>query len=145
MATRILVVEDEAPIREMLCFVLEQKGYQTVEAEDYDSAMEKIAEPYPDLVIMDWMLPGGSGINVIKHLKRDEMTRQIPVVMLTARGEEEDKVRGLEVGADDYITKPFSPKELIARLKAVMRRVSPTTLDDVIDVHGFAWIRFPTG
>ncbi|WP_054670050.1 phosphate regulon transcriptional regulator PhoB [Parasalinivibrio latis] len=136
MATRILVVEDEAPIREMLCFVLEQKGYQTVEAEDYDSAMEKIAEPYPDLVIMDWMLPGGSGINVIKHLKRDEMTRQIPVVMLTARGEEEDKVRGLEVGADDYITKPFSPKELIARLKAVMRRVSPTTLDDVIDVHG---------
>ncbi len=136
MVRRILVVEDEAPIREMLCFVLEQKGYQALEAEDYDSALEKICEPYPELILMDWMLPGGSGINLIKHLKRDELTRQIPVVMLTARGEEEDKVRGLEVGADDYITKPFSPKELMARLKAVMRRVSPTSLDDVIDVQG---------
>ncbi|MGF1872976.1 phosphate regulon transcriptional regulator PhoB [Photobacterium indicum] len=136
MVRRILVVEDEAPIREMLCFVLEQKGYQPIEAEDYDDALEKICEPYPELILMDWMLPGGSGINLIKHLKRDELTRQIPVVMLTARGEEEDKVRGLEVGADDYITKPFSPKELMARLKAVMRRVSPTSLDDVIDVQG---------
>ncbi|MFD2179508.1 phosphate regulon transcriptional regulator PhoB [Veronia pacifica] len=136
MARRILVVEDEAPIREMLCFVLEQKGYQAVEADDYNSALDKICEPYPDLILIDWMLPGGSGINLIKHLKRDEFTRQIPLVMLTARGEEEDKVRGLEVGADDYITKPFSPKELMARLKAVMRRVSPTSLDDVIDVQG---------
>lgn len=136
MVRRILVVEDEAPIREMLCFVLEQKGYQAIEAEDYDSALEKICEPYPELILMDWMLPGGSGLNLIKHLKRDEMTRQIPVVMLTARGEEEDKVRGLEVGADDYITKPFSPKELMARLKAVMRRASPTSVDDVIDVQG---------
>ncbi|RXJ73158.1 phosphate regulon transcriptional regulatory protein PhoB [Veronia nyctiphanis] len=136
MARRILVVEDEAPIREMLCFVLEQKGYEAVEADDYNSALEKICEPYPELILIDWMLPGGSGINLIKHLKRDELTRQIPLVMLTARGEEEDKVRGLEVGADDYITKPFSPKELMARLKAVMRRVSPTSLDDVIDVQG---------
>lgn len=136
MVRRILVVEDEAPIREMLCFVLEQKGYQTIEADDFDSALEKIKEPYPELILLDWMLPGGSGINLIKHLKRDELTRQIPVVMLTARGEEEDKVRGLEVGADDYITKPFSPKELIARLKAVMRRVSPTSVEDVIDVQG---------
>lgn len=136
MVRRILVVEDEAPIREMLCFVLEQKGYHTIEAEDYDSALEKICEPYPELILMDWMLPGGSGINLIKQLKRDDLTRQIPIVMLTARGEEEDKVRGLEVGADDYITKPFSPKELIARLKAVMRRVSPTSLEDIIDVQG---------
>ncbi|WP_025673739.1 phosphate regulon transcriptional regulator PhoB [Salinivibrio socompensis] len=136
MVRRILVVEDEAPIREMLCFVLEQKGYQTVEAEDYDSALAQICEPYPEMILMDWMLPGGSGLNLIKHLKREELTRQIPVVMLTARGEEEDKVRGLEVGADDYITKPFSPKELMARLKAVMRRVSPTTLEDVIEVQG---------
>ncbi|GAB6261611.1 phosphate regulon transcriptional regulator PhoB [Photobacterium sp. CCB-ST2H9] len=136
MVRRILVVEDEAPIREMLCFVLEQKGYQAIEAEDYDSALEKICEPFPELILLDWMLPGGSGINLIKHLKRDEVTRNIPVVMLTARGEEEDKVRGLEVGADDYITKPFSPKELMARLKAVMRRVSPTSLDEVIDVQG---------
>lgn len=136
MSRRILVVEDEAPIREMLCFVLEQKGYQPVEAEDYDTAINKLCEPYPDLILLDWMLPGGSGINFIKHLKREELTRNIPVVMLTARGEEEDKVRGLEVGADDYITKPFSPKELVARLKAVIRRVTPTAVEDVIDVQG---------
>ncbi|MBE4089250.1 phosphate regulon transcriptional regulatory protein PhoB [Vibrio parahaemolyticus] len=136
MSRRILVVEDEAPIREMLCFVLEQKGYQAVEAEDYDTAVTKLTEPFPDLVLLDWMLPGGSGINFIKHMKREELTRNIPVVMLTARGEEEDKVRGLEVGADDYITKPFSPKELVARLKAVIRRVTPTALEDVIDVQG---------
>jgi len=136
MSRRILVVEDEAPIREMLCFVLEQKGYQAVEAEDYDTGIEKLCEPYPDLILLDWMLPGGSGINFIKHLKREELTRNIPVVMLTARGEEEDKVRGLEAGADDYITKPFSPKELVARLKAVIRRVTPTALEDVIDVQG---------
>ena len=136
MSRRILVVEDEAPIREMLCFVLEQKGYQAVEAEDYDTAVAKLTEPFPDLVLLDWMLPGGSGINFIKHMKREELTRNIPVVMLTARGEEEDKVRGLEVGADDYITKPFSPKELVARLKAVIRRVTPTALEDIIDVQG---------
>jgi two-component system phosphate regulon response regulator PhoB len=136
MSKRILVVEDEAPIREMLCFMLEQKGYQAIEAEDYDTAISLLAEPYPDLILLDWMLPGGTGINFIKHLKREEMTRNIPVVMLTARGEEEDKVKGLEVGADDYITKPFSPKELIARLKAVIRRVSPTSTEEVIDVQG---------
>ena len=136
MAKRILVVEDEAPIREMLCFVLEQKGYETVEAEDYADGLAKVREPYPELIVLDWMMPGGSGIQFLKHLKQDEMTRQIPVVMLTARGEEEDKVRGLEAGADDYITKPFSPKELTARLHAVMRRVSPTSVDEVIEVQG---------
>jgi len=136
MATRVLVVEDEAPIREMLCFVLEQKGYEPIEAGDYNEALDKVVEPFPELILLDWMLPGGSGIQLIKQLKQDELTRQIPVVMLTARGEEEDKVRGLEVGADDYITKPFSPKELMARLKAVMRRVSPTSLEEVIEVQG---------
>ena len=136
MAKRILVVEDEAPIREMLCFVLEQKGYETVEAEDYADGLAKVREPYPELIVLDWMMPGGSGIQFIKQLKQDEVTRQIPVVMLTARGEEEDKGRGLEAGADDYITKPFSPKELTARLHAVMRRVSPTSVDEVIEVQG---------
>ncbi len=136
MTKRILVVEDEAPIREMLCFVLEQKGYETVEAEDYADGLAKVREPYPELIVLDWMMPGGSGIQFIKQLKQDEVTRQIPVVMLTARGEEEDKVRGLEAGADDYITKPFSPKELTARLHAVMRRVSPTSVDEVIEVQG---------
>lgn len=104
MARRILVVEDEAPIREMVCFVLEQNGYQPLEAEDYDSAVTRLSEPFPDLVLLDWMLPGGSGIQFIKHMKREALTRDIPVMMLTARGEEEDRVRGLEVGADDYIT-----------------------------------------
>jgi len=129
MARRILVVEDEAPIREMVCFVLEQNGYHAVEAEDYDSAVSRLIEPFPELILLDWMLPGGSGIQFIKHLKREALTREIPVMMLTARGEEEDRVRGLEVGADDYITKPFSPKELVARIKAVMRRISPMAVE----------------
>lgn len=89
MARRILVVEDEAPIREMVCFVLEQNGFQPVEAEDYDSAVNQLNEPWPDLILLDWMLPGGSGLQFIKHLKREAMTRDIPVMMLTARGEEE--------------------------------------------------------
>ncbi|MGL9751720.1 MAG: phosphate regulon transcriptional regulator PhoB [Symbiopectobacterium sp.] len=138
MARRILVVEDEAPIREMVCFVLEQNGYQSVEAEDYGSAVTRLSEPYPDLVLLDWMLPGGSGLRFIKQMKREALTRDIPVMMLTARGEEEDRVRGLEVGADDYITKPFSPKELVARIKAVMRRISPMAVEEVIEMRGLS-------
>ncbi|KEY60592.1 phosphate response regulator transcription factor PhoB [Serratia sp. DD3] len=138
MAIRILVVEDEAPIREMVCFVLEQNGYQPLEAEDYDSAVKSLSEPFPDLVLLDWMLPGGSGIQFIKYMKREAMTRDIPVMMLTARGEEEDRVRGLEVGADDYIIKPFSPKELVARIKAVMRRISPMAVEELIEMQGLS-------
>ncbi|SNY52536.1 two-component system, OmpR family, phosphate regulon response regulator PhoB [Arsukibacterium tuosuense] len=136
MARKILVVEDEAPIRDMLCFVLEQNGYQAITAEDFPSAINQLIEPYPDLVLLDWMIPGGSGIQFAKKMKQHELTRNIPIIMITARGEEEDKVRGLEVGADDYVTKPFSPKELMARIKAVIRRVSPTSLDEVIEVQG---------
>ncbi|MCP9266733.1 phosphate regulon transcriptional regulator PhoB [Xenorhabdus sp. XENO-1] len=136
MAKRILVVEDEAQIREMVCLVLEQNGYQAVEAEDYDVAVGRLSEPYPDLVLLDWMLPGGSGIQLIKQMKRDSSTRDIPVMMVTARGEEEDRVRGLDVGADDYITKPFSPKELVARIKAVLRRTSPMSAEDIINMDG---------
>ncbi|WP_312771569.1 response regulator, partial [Escherichia coli] len=95
-------------------------------------------EPWPDLILLDWMLPGGSGLQFIKHIKREAMTRDIPVVMLTARGEEEDRVRGLETGADDYITKPFSPKELVARIKAVMRRISPMAVEEVIEMQGLS-------
>ena len=138
MARRILVVEDEAPIREMVCFVLEQNGFQPVEAEDYDSAVNQLNEPWPDLILLDWMLPGGSGIQFIKHLKRESMTRDIPVVMLTARGEEEDRVRGLETGADDYITKPFSTRELVSRIKAVLRRSSALSGEKPIDVGGLS-------
>jgi two-component system phosphate regulon response regulator PhoB len=136
MSRRILIVEDEAPIREMLSFVMEQHGYQAVEAKDFDTAISKIAEPYPDMVLLDWMLPGGSGIQLAKKIKGDDFTRNIPIIMLTARGEEEDKVKGLEVGADDYITKPFSPKELMARMRAVFRRVAPTVLDEPLDFEG---------
>ncbi|PHM39989.1 response regulator in two-component regulatory system [Xenorhabdus mauleonii] len=136
MVKRILVVEDEVPIREMVCFVLEQNGYQAIEAEDYDMAIKHLSDPYPDLVLLDWMLPGGSGIQLIKQMKRDNNTKMIPVIMVTARAEEEDRVRGLDVGADDYITKPFSPKELIARVKAVMRRISPMESEEVIDMDG---------
>ncbi|MEO9946961.1 MAG: phosphate regulon transcriptional regulator PhoB [Paraglaciecola sp.] len=136
MAKRILLVEDEAPIRDMLKFVLEQSGYEAIEAEDYDVALEKIIEPYPDLILLDWMLPGGTGVQLAKKLKQHEYARDIPIIMLTARGEEEDKIRGLEAGADDYVTKPFSPKELVARVKAVIRRVTPTSSEDAIDFQG---------
>ena len=136
MARRILVVEDEAPIREMVCFVLEQNGFQPVEAEDYDSAVNQLNEPWPDLILLDWMLPGGSGIQFIKHLKRESMTRDIPVVMLTARGEEEDRVRGLETGADDYITKPYNIPILLARVKAVLRRGGGPAEPDVVEAGG---------
>jgi len=131
-----MLVEDEAPIREMLKIVLEQAGFLVNEAEDFDIALEKMVEPYPDLVLLDWMLPGGSGVQLARKLKEHEFTRDIPIIMLTARGEEEDKVRGLEAGADDYITKPFSPKELVARIKAVMRRVTPTASDELINFAG---------
>ena len=136
MSRNILVVEDEMAIREMLTFVLEQNGFNAIEAEDYNFALEKIVEPYPDLILLDWMLPGGSGIKLAKALKKNEYTRSIPIIMLTARADEDDKVKGFEVGVDDYITKPFSPKELIARIKAVIRRVSPTSLEEVIDFNG---------
>ncbi|HCM64660.1 MAG TPA: phosphate regulon transcriptional regulatory protein PhoB [Morganella sp. (in: Bacteria)] len=136
MARRILVVEDEAPIREMVCFVLEQNGYQPIEADDYDATIARLVEPFPDMVLLDWMIPGGTGIQIIKYMKRDNQLRDIPVMMLTARGEEEDRVKGLETGADDYLTKPFSPKELIARVKAILRRISPMAADDLIAMNG---------
>ncbi len=116
----------------------QQNGFQPVEAEDYDSAVNQLNQPWPDLILLDWMLPGGWGWQFIKLLKREAMTRDIPVVMLTARGEEEDRVRGLETGADDYITKPFSPKELVARIKAVMRRISPMAVEEVIEMQGLS-------
>lgn len=136
MASRILIVEDETPIREMLVFVMEQHGYEAVEAADYAAAEKQLVEPYPDMILLDWMLPGGSGIQLARTIKSAEHLKHIPIIMLTARGEEEDKVRGLEVGADDYVTKPFSPKELIARIRAVFRRVSPTSVDEPVIIEG---------
>ncbi len=136
MQKTILIVEDEKPIREMVAFALGRAGYQLVEAGDIVEAYERIAEKMPDLVLLDWMLPGASGIEFARRLKRDELTRDVPIVMLTARGEEEDKVSGLEAGADDYVTKPFSPRELLARIKAVLRRSAPETESAVLDIAG---------
>lgn len=136
MSRQILVVEDETPIREMITFILEQNGFNAVEACDIDQALTKIHEPYPDLILLDWMLPGGTGVKLAKKLKQGEYTRNIPIIMLTARSDEDDKVAGFEAGIDDYITKPFSPKELIARIKAVIRRVSPTSLEEEVEFHG---------
>ena len=136
MSRSILLVEDEAPIREMLKIVLEQASFTVNEAEDFDIALEKMVEPYPDLILLDWMLPGGSGVQLARKFKEHEYTRDIPIIMLTARGEEDDKIRGFDAGADDYITKPFSPKELVARIKAVIRRVTPTAKEEPIQFSG---------
>lgn len=118
----ILIVEDEADIREMLQLPLTKAGFILEEAADVRSAQTLIFNRLPDLILLDWMLPGTNGVEFARQLKKDNRTQQIPIIMLTARGEESDKIRGLEVGADDYVTKPFSPRELIARIKAVLRR-----------------------
>ncbi|MDZ7803005.1 phosphate regulon transcriptional regulator PhoB [Thiohalophilus sp.] len=120
----ILVVEDEEAIREMLGFTLQRAGFTVIEAGDAREASERLSEQPPDLVLLDWMLPGISGVEFAKRLRRDESTRDLPVIMLTARGEEESKLRGYEAGIDDYVTKPFSTQELVARIRAVLRRSS---------------------
>ena len=133
---RILIVEDEQPIREMITFALGAAGYTTVEAADARAALALIAERVPDLILLDWMLPGASGLELARRLKKDELTRDVPVIMLTARAEEEDKIHGLESGADDYVTKPFSPRELAARIKAVLRRGSGQGSDEAFEADG---------
>lgn len=132
----ILIVDDEAPIREMIAVALEMAGYDCLEAENSQQAHAIIVDRKPDLILLDWMLPGTSGIELARRLKRDELTGDIPIIMLTAKGEEDNKIQGLEVGADDYITKPFSPRELVARLKAVLRRAGPTDGEAPIEVGG---------
>jgi two-component system phosphate regulon response regulator PhoB len=122
MKPRILLVEDEAAIRDMVSFALRRAEMDPVIAVDVPSATLQIAEQLPDLILLDWMLPGTSGIEYARRLKRDEQTKEIPVIMLTARGEEDDRVAGLDSGIDDYIVKPFSTRELISRIRAVLRR-----------------------
>jgi two-component system phosphate regulon response regulator PhoB len=121
-ARQILIVEDERPIREMIAFGLRRAGFEVREAEDCRAARAALADRRPDVVLVDWMLPDTSGLEFTRALKRERDTRDLPVIMLTARAEEGDKVAGLEGGADDYITKPFSPRELVARVNAVLRR-----------------------
>ncbi|MBV9198159.1 MAG: phosphate regulon transcriptional regulator PhoB [Alphaproteobacteria bacterium] len=128
----VLVVEDEAPLVTMLRYNLEKEGFQVCEASDGEEALVQIAERKPDLVLLDWMLPLVSGIEVCRRIRRSPETRSLPVVILTARGEETDRVRGLDSGADDYVVKPFSPSELVARLRAVMRRAQPNATQNVL-------------
>lgn len=127
---KVLIVEDEAPIRQMIAFNLARAGFEVDEAEDCSSARTRIADGRPDLVLVDWMLPDSSGLELTRALRREEISRELPIIMLTARAEERDKVSGLEGGADDYITKPFSARELLARINALLRRASPA--DEVV-------------
>lgn len=122
----LLVVEDEEAIREMLVMILEQADFEVRAVESAEDAQQALAEKVPDLILLDWMLPGTSGVELARRIKKDDSYKELPIILLTARGEEEDKVRGLEIGADDYMTKPFSPKELVARIKAVLRRSGKT-------------------
>ncbi|MCK8517095.1 phosphate regulon transcriptional regulator PhoB [Methylonatrum kenyense] len=136
MAVKILIVEDEAPIREMVMMALSVAGYEVHQAESGEEGFTLLNEHVPDLILLDWMLPGMSGIDFSRRIKKDPLCSDIPIIMLTARGEEEDKVRGLESGADDFVTKPFSPRELTARIKAVLRRASPMSAEEVLEVEG---------
>ena len=136
MSAKIMLVEDEQPIREMLHYALEKNEYKVVEAESAKQARKLLLNYRPDLFVVDWMMPEESGIEFIKKLRQDEIFSEIPVMMLTARVEEMDKVKGLENGADDYMTKPVAIKEFRARIKALLRRASPQKNDDCIEVAG---------
>jgi two-component system, OmpR family, phosphate regulon response regulator PhoB len=130
----ILVVEDEKPIRDMIAFGLKRAGFDVREADDCGSAHREIGERLPDLVLADWMLPDSSGLQLMRKLREDPATRAIPVIILTARAEEEDMIAGLDGGADDYVTKPFSPRELLARINAVLRRTLPEEEQETYNV-----------
>ncbi|MCA0450711.1 MAG: phosphate regulon transcriptional regulator PhoB [Proteobacteria bacterium] len=132
----LTVVEDEAALVELLRYNFEKEGFRVSTATDGEAALVTIAESKPDLVILDWMLPHVSGLEVCRQLRRKSETRDLPIIMLTARGEEADRVRGLEVGADDYVAKPFSPSELIARVRAVLRRAKPSSAQDLLTFGG---------
>ena len=135
MATSILIVEDEQDIRELLEFTFLRDGYDVIAAETAEIALQKIDIKLPDMIVVDWMLPGMDGIDLAKRLRRDELTADLPIVMLTARGEEADKLKSFAGGIDDYITKPFSPRELLARVKALLRR-SGGSKNNLIEASG---------
>ena len=135
MAT-ILVVDDEPDIREVIRFALENADFQVVEAGHADEARRLLGQESPDLILLDWMLPGRSGLELAQQIKQTPKTRNIPIIMVSARGEEEDRVKGLDTGADDYIAKPFSPREMVARVNAVLRRTRVETLQDEVQVAG---------
>lgn len=134
----VLIVDDESPIREMITVALQMAGYQCLEAENAQVAHALIVDQQPDIILLDWMMPDVSGLELARRLKRETISAEIPIIMLTARGEEDNKIQGLEAGADDYITKPFSPRELIARLKAVLRRSAVAGVDEAIAIEACA-------
>ncbi len=136
MAATILVVEDDPSIRELLSINLETSGHRVIEAASAEEAEKLITVSLPDLILLDWMLPGKSGPQFATRLRDMERTKDVPIIMLTARTDEQDRVTGLEVGADDYMVKPFSPRELIARIKAVLRRRKPQLTEDKVSVEG---------
>ncbi|NTV95228.1 MAG: phosphate regulon transcriptional regulatory protein PhoB [Thiobacillus sp.] len=136
MTATILVVEDEPGIQEVLKFNLSQQGHDVIVAGDGEDAMNLLRGALPDLILLDWMLPGMSGVDVARRVRGDSRLKGIPIIMLTARADERDKVLGLDTGADDYITKPFSPRELTARIKAVLRRRAPEMTEDPVEVGG---------
>jgi two-component system phosphate regulon response regulator PhoB len=136
MAANILLVEDEPAIQTLIATNLQRAGHTVLAAGDAEKAQRLVHEALPDLILLDWMLPGMSGVDFARRLRADERTREVPIIMLTARTEERDKVLGLETGADDYITKPFSPRELVARIKAVLRRRAPQVTEDVVEIGG---------
>jgi two-component system, OmpR family, phosphate regulon response regulator PhoB len=136
MAATILVVEDEPAIQELIAYNLKQAGHQPLRADNAEQAMNLVQNALPDLVLLDWMLPGQSGIDFARRLRSDKRTRTVPIIMLTARSDEQEKLTGLDSGADDYITKPFSPRELNARIKAVLRRRAPQMTDDTVQLGG---------
>jgi two-component system phosphate regulon response regulator PhoB len=135
MSSSILIVEDEPSIAELIAVNLTHAGFLPVRAFQTEQASQLMKEVLPDLIILDWMLPGQSGIQFAKELRSNERTKDIPIILLTARSDEMDKITGLEAGADDYVTKPFSPKELLARVRAVLRRRSPQLADDLVQIN----------
>ena len=138
MGAQILIAEDDPDITDMVRYNLEAAGFDVLAASDGEEALLSIEENGPDLLVLDWMLPKFSGIEVCRQVRRNKETRNLPIVMLTARGEEADRVRGLEAGADDYVTKPFSPTELTARIRAVLRRIRPALADEMLEFGGVA-------
>jgi two-component system phosphate regulon response regulator PhoB len=134
--TRILVVEDEQPIRDLIAFGLRRAGFQVALAENSQAARASIGDKRPDLMLVDWMLPDMSGLELTRQLRKDANTRDIPMIMLTARADEADKIAGLEGGADDYVTKPFSARELVARIQSVLRRSQPAGADERVEIEG---------
>ena len=134
--SHVLVVEDESAIAELISINLRHAGYEVTVAATADQAQAAVDRVLPDLVLVDWMLPGQSGLQLARRWRAETRTREIPIIMLTARNEEADKIAGLDAGADDYLTKPFSPKELLARIRAVLRRKAPEALDSPVEVAG---------